>query len=225
MPRQLILDLPVRPALGRGDFLVAPSNAAALAAIDSDWPMGKLVLIGPRASGKSHLARVWAGEHGAVLLEGGTLASQSLARIEPGAVVVDDADTVAGDPAAEQALFHLHNLVMAAGGKLLLTGQEAPARWCVALPDLASRLCATATTRLEPPDDPLLSAVLVKLFADRQLTVPLSLIPYLVARMDRSFAAAGALVAALDAQALAEGRAVTRALAAQVLDSASQTRP
>ena len=71
----------------------------------------------------------------------------------------------------------------------------------------------------------MLSALLVKLFSDRQLRVPLSLIPYLVARMDRSFAAAGALVAALDARALTEGRAITRGLAAQVLDSVPQTRP
>ena len=86
-------------------------------------------------------------------------------------------------------------------------------------------LSATATAILQPPDDALLSALLVKLFADRQLQVPLALIPYLVARMDRSFAAAGLLVAALDAQALAERRAITRTLAAQVLDSAPQTRP
>jgi hypothetical protein len=45
-----------------------------------------------------------------------------------------------------------------------------------------------------------------------------TLIPYLLARMDRSFAAARDLVAALDALALAEGRPVTRALAAALLD-------
>jgi len=37
---QLILDLPVRPALGREDFFVAESNATAVAWIDRwpDWP-------------------------------------------------------------------------------------------------------------------------------------------------------------------------------------------
>lgn len=230
MQRQLTFDLAMRPALGRGDFMVSSSNAAALTAIDSDWPQGKLVLTGPRGSGKSHLARVWAAEHQALLLSGRDLAQTDLGQIDPLAVVVDDADAVvgnpvAGNPGAEQALFHLHNLVMAAGGKLLLTAAAAPARWPITLADLASRLSAAATATLEPPDDLLLSALLVKLFADRQLRVPLSLIPYLVARMDRSFAAAGALVAALDARALTEGRAITRGLAAQVLDSVPQTRP
>lgn len=225
MSRQLTFDLPVRPALGRGDFMVAPANAAALAAIDRDWPEGKLVLIGPRAAGKSHLALVWAAEHPALLLNGGDLEPAAVGQIAARAVVVDDADAVAGHPAAELALFHLHNLVLAAGGRLLLTAATPPARWPIGLPDLASRLSATATATLQPPDDALLSALLVKLFADRQLQVPLALIPYLVARMDRSFAAAGLLVAALDAQALAERRAITRTLAAQVLDSAPQTRP
>lgn len=225
MQRQLTFDLAMRPALGRGDFMVSPSNAAALTAIDSDWPQGKLVLTGPRGSGKSHLALVWAAEHQALLLSGRDLAQADLGQIDPRAVVVDDADAVAGNAAAEQVLFHLHNLVMAAGGRLLLTAISPPARWPVVLPDLASRLAATVTAIVEPPDDPLLSALLVKLFSDRQLRVPLSLIPYLVARMDRSFAAAGALVAALDARALTEGRAITRGLAAQVLDSVPQTRP
>ena len=225
MQRQLTFDLAMRPALGRGDFMVSPSNAAALTAIDSDWPQGKLVLTGPRGSGKSHLALVWAAEHQALLLSGRDLAEAALGQIDPRAVVVDDADAVAGNAAAEQVLFHLHNLVMAAGGRLLLTAISPPARWPVVLPDLASRLAATVTAIVEPPDDPLLSALLVKLFSDRQLRVPLSLIPYLVARMDRSFAAVGALVAALDARALTEGRAITRGLAAQVLDSVPQTRP
>lgn len=202
--------------------MVSPSNAGALAALDGPWPQGKLVLTGPAGSGKSHLAQVWAGEQGAVALDGALLAAAALGQINPMAVLVDDADRVAGDPAGEQALFHLHNLVMAAGGHLLLTGPTPPSRWPIVLPDLASRLAATATAALNPPDDPLLAALLVKLFADRQLRVAPDLIAYLVTRMDRSFAAAGALVAALDAGALAEQRAVNRALAADLLDFAAQ---
>ena len=225
MGRQLTFDLPVRAAQGRGDFMVSPSNADALVALDGQWPQGKLVLTGPAGSGKSHLAQVWAGEQGAVALTGADLAAAALGQIDTTAVLVDDADRVAGDPAGEQALFHLHNLVVAAGGRLLLTGGDAPARWPIALPDLASRLAASATAALNPPDDHLLAALLVKLFADRQLRVSPVLIAYLVKRMDRSFAAAGALVAALDARALAERRAVTRVLAAEVLDFARQNRP
>lgn len=218
MPRQLTFDLPVRAALGREDFLVAPSNAEALAMIDMPalWPQGKLLLIGPEGSGKSHLSEVFAHDHQAMILDGATLIDPE---IPPRAVVVEDAEGVAGKH--EETLFHLHNRMAEAGGLLLLTARQAPSQWGLRLPDLTSRMQAAATAVIAPPDDALLSAVLVKLFADRQLAVAPALIPYLVARMDRSFEAARRLVAALDARALALGRPVTRVLAAEVLDMAT----
>lgn len=222
MARQMIFDLPVRPALGREDFFVSPANALALAALDApnDWPHGKLLLIGPKGSGKTHLAMVWAAANAGTVIDG----AESV-RANPdllagsGAIVIDDADRMAGDLAAETWLFHLHNLVLEGHGQLLLTATTPPARWAFVLPDLASRLQATASTTLAPPDDALLAAVLVKLFADRQISAPPTLINYLVDRIDRSFASATALVAALDARALAEGRPLGRALAADVLDT------
>jgi chromosomal replication initiation ATPase DnaA len=141
--------------------------------------------------------------------------------IGPGqSLVVDDADRVAGNADAETALFHLHNLVLQGGGRLLMTARTPPRDWGLTLPDLASRMIATDPARLDPPDDALLSAVLVKLFADRQITVPPTLVAYLVTRMERSVAAAGALVAALDQLALATKSPITRNLAAELLDSA-----
>ncbi len=73
--------------------------------------------------------------------------------------------------------------------------------------------------RLEAPDDALLAAVLVKLFHDRQLAVGPDLVRYLVERMDRSFAAAEALVSALDRAGLARQRPITARLAAEVLNA------
>lgn len=218
MSRQLTFDLPVRPALGREDFFIAPSNALAVAALDGgNWPGSKMLLIGPEGAGKSHLAQVWAGTAGALVLDAEMLGSTLP---DPDALVVENADSIAGDLAAETSLFHLHNHMQARATPLLLTARSAPAFWGMVLPDLASRLQATAIATLLPPDDALLSAVLVKLFADRQLDVPATLIPWLVTRMDRSFGAARHIVAALDAAALARGGPVTRTLAAELLDSA-----
>jgi chromosomal replication initiation ATPase DnaA len=221
MPRQLAFDLPVREALGRDDFFVAPSNTLALRMIENwrDWPASKLALVGPAGAGKTHLAHVWAAEAGATIVAATDLSVADIAALSAhGRVAVEDVPAATGKAPVETALLHLHNHLLAAGGRLLLTGRAAPARWPVALPDLASRLQATVTATLEPPDDALLAAVLVKLFADRQLAVPPALIPYLVRRMERSLAAARRLVDRLDASALAEGRAISRALAAEVLD-------
>lgn len=219
-PRQLPLTLPARTAVGRKDFFVAPGNALALAAVDDwrNWPGGKLALIGPEGAGKTHLAHVWAEDAGATVFAGARLGEIDAAALPPGShVAIDDADRVA--PGDEAALLHLHNHVLQNGGRLLLTARSAPKRWPIALPDLASRLQACATAALNPPDEALLAAVLVKLFDDRQLRVSPALISYLVNRMERSLSMAGRLVDRLDRHALARGRAINRALAAEVLDN------
>ncbi|MCI2400778.1 chromosomal replication initiator DnaA [Aliiroseovarius subalbicans] len=220
MPRQLTFDLPARPAQGRGDFFVSPSNAAAMGAIETwqDWPNRKLVVAGDEGTGKTHLTHVWAGLSGAVVMPATALDSTDIAALAGRSVAVEGADVIAGDRAREEALFHLHNLVLAEGGALLITARKAPARWGLSLPDLASRMEATTLARLDPPDDMLLSVVLVKLFDDRQITVTPTLITYLVPRMTRSLSAAAELVEELDRAALAENRAVTRSLAAHVLE-------
>jgi len=218
MARQLTFDLPVRTALGRGDFFVSAANAQALARISdwANWPLGKLALVGPEGAGKTHLAHVWAEEAGGDVLDAGDINALDVTAIGT-ALAIDGADSLSRD--AETALFHLHNHLAAQRLPLLLIGRSAPARWDIALPDLKSRLDAADVTRIEPPDDALLAAVLVKLFADRQLHVSPRVIDWLLPRIERSFAFAQRLVAALDRAALAEGRAVTRPVAARVLEA------
>ncbi|WP_264473768.1 chromosomal replication initiator DnaA [Rhodobacter sp. Har01] len=205
----------------REDFVVTPANALALAQIDGwrAWPDGRMLLAGPPGAGKSHLAAIWAAETGAARIAAADLAAADLPVLAARpAVAVEDAEVLAQDPAGEAALLHLHNL-LAGQGHLLVTAAMPPRDWGIALPDLLSRLQAMPLVRLDPPDDALLSAVLVKLFADRQLAVSATLIPWLIARMPRSIGAARALVAALDARALAAGRAINPRLAAEILDS------
>jgi len=78
---------------------------------------------------------------------------------------------------------------------------------------------------LGEPDDALLSALLVKLFADRQLIVDSGLVDYIAVRMERSLEAANALVDELDREALAAGGAVTRKLAAAALARVFDRQP
>jgi chromosomal replication initiation ATPase DnaA len=213
-PRQLVLDLPVRTSRGRADFYVSPANAAAVAATEAPlWPNGRMVIVGPEGAGKTHLAHVWADRAGA------DIRPARAAGTGPAAVlVIEDVDAVVGDRAAEESLFHRLNAVALGGGRVLLTARTAPAQMALALPDLASRLTASGLARLDRPDDALLSAVLVKLFLDRQLQVAPEVVDYLVSHMARSLAEAGRLVAALDDASLTERRAITRPFAASVMD-------
>lgn len=220
MPRQLSFRLPARPALGREDFFVSPANAQAVAMIEGwqGWPARKLTLIGAPGSGKTHLVHVWAELSGARIVTAEVLAEADIPDLASGSVAVEDADSIEAEPVAEEALFHLHNLVLAEGHSLLITARTPPNRWPLALPDLASRMQAMPTVTLRPPDDSLLAAVMMKLMADRQLSPSPGTIPYLVRRIDRSFEAAHDIVERLDALALDTGRPITRSLAAMLLD-------
>lgn len=220
-PRQMAFDLGQRETFLAADFFPSPSNGAAHAAVMdwARWPMGRMLLCGPEGAGKTHLAHVWADAAGAALMPAAALPGLDPTTL-PQRLCLEDAEVLAGDAAGEEALFHALNRLAAQQGRLLITARLAPRDWGLRLPDLLSRLQSMALARLAPPDDALLAAVLVKLFADRQIAVPPNLIAYLAARIERSIAAARAIVAALDARALAEGRPVTRALAAELLDSA-----
>ncbi|QIZ82495.1 chromosomal replication initiator DnaA [Thalassovita gelatinovora] len=182
-----------------------------------DWAGRKLALIGPAGAGKTHLAHVWAAASGARIVSAADLAGADIPALAQGPVVVEDVDKISGNRAAEEALFHLHNLVLAEGHFLLVTAAREPHLWRLSLPDLASRMMGTQAVTLDQPDDRLLAAVVAKLFADRQLMPGPETVAYLVARMDRSLDAARDLVARIDREALAQKRPVTRPLAAEVM--------
>jgi DnaA regulatory inactivator Hda len=214
---QLPLDLGFRPALGRADFLIAPCNATAVAWIDRWplWPGPALTLWGPAGSGKTHLLEVWRARSQAARIAAEVLSSAALPQLLGTAVdvAVDDAER-----ADEEALLHLYNVIAERQGHLLLASREPPARWAIDLADLRSRLLAAPAVAIEAPDDALLAAVLVKQFGDRQLRIGEDVIAYLVPRIERSFAAVQAIVAALDEAGLAGQRAVTVKLARDVLN-------
>lgn len=220
-PRQLALALGHAANLTRDDFLPGPSNEKTLALIDRwpDWPSRMLAVCGPEGSGKSHLAAIWASQSGARLVSARALtAAMPPEALATGALVLEDCVPGALD---ERALFHLLNLVREDDAWLLLTARSAPSLWRVAIPDLESRLRAMPFVSLSMPDEALLRAVLVKLFADRQLAVDEPLIAYLLPRIGRSFAAAREAVETLDREALQRGRQVNRTLAAELYREAS----
>ena len=208
---QLPLPFVHEPKLGAEDFMPSASNAAALAAV-SGWPAWAdpvLLLIGPEGSGKSHLARIWASRAGAILLDRNDF-ERDLREIAGAPAVLEDADR-AGLPEAK--LFHLLNLVREAGSWLLITARQPPDGWGLETPDLVSRLRLASTAELGFPDESLMRAVLVKLFADRQLAVEGNLIDYLALHLERSLAAVQRTVEDLDRAGLGEGRRISRALA------------
>ena len=214
---QLTLDLPHRTALDAEDFLVSDCNRAAVKLIDAwpEWPDQVQLLIGPAASGKTHLARVWQARSGAEALSPDALGMGAVDDMRARTpIVIEDADRGVYD---EKVLFHLLNLARENRLFVLLTAQSAPTRWPISLPDLLSRLNAVPAVEIGPPDEALIRAVMLKHFADRQLDIEPKVLTYLALHVDRSLAAAAAAVAAVDRAAFATGRKISRQLVIEAL--------
>jgi chromosomal replication initiation ATPase DnaA len=223
-PEQLTLPLEHRVARGVEDFLVTPANRRAVEWIDRwpDWPFTALVIAGPAASGKTHLAALWSARADAVpvrLHDSDIEHVAAVAASRP--IVIDDCDVAVQSAAGQRALLQLYNLVRAAGGHALLTASKPPSAWRIGLADLSSRLNSAMVVTIDPPDDATLSAVALKLFADRQIVVDESVIAYVLSRSERSFAGVAGTVHALDKAAWIGKRPITVALAREVLTGMS----
>ncbi len=217
LSEQLIFDLPVRVAMGRDDFIVAPCNQEAVAAIDhwQNLPHKMFAVYGPQGSGKSHLAQVWRRMSEAVLVTADALTIESVPALSRAqAIIIEDGEALRD----EEALFHLFNVAKQDGLALMLTGREAPARWDVSLKDLQSRLTTIFAVGLDQPDEEVLSAVMTKQFRDRGLGIEEDVIAYLMWRIERSFESVMKVVEVLDHESLTHQRPVTRRLASEVLD-------
>jgi chromosomal replication initiation ATPase DnaA len=211
MPSQLVLPLEPLNAMTRADFIVVPGNQRALAFLDSwpDWPAPAAALFGPPASGKTHLARIWAERSGAVLVQ-----ADSLDEPVAGAAVVENCDSPRA-PGHQSALFAM----LEQGAPLLLTGRSAPSAWPVSLPDLTSRFRSLVTFELGEPDEALLTALAVKLFADRQLLVPEAVVTRLVHGLERSAAAVRDFIAKADREALSRQKPINVQLIRELMEN------
>jgi chromosomal replication initiation ATPase DnaA len=214
---QLTFDLPRRISFNRSDFLVSDSNVSAISWIDRwpDWPSRSLALYGPAGCGKTHLVNLWSAGASGIVMPGEALTEEVVADLvlnRQCRIAIDDADR-----APEPELLHLYNCCLETRGSVLLAARRPPAAWSVTLPDLNSRLRAVLAVGVGRPDEPLLAAVLVKHFGDRQLHVAPEVICYLLTQMERSFAAAADIVARLDAVSLRDQRAITVPLARQLV--------
>ncbi|MCG2842684.1 DnaA/Hda family protein [Sandaracinobacter sp. RS1-74] len=194
-PRQMVLPLRWKAALGQKDFYVSEANLDAVQFLDSwsTWPLPAAILIGPTGSGKSHLAAIFARRANARLW--------------------DDADRTH----SEEALFHAWNAAMEERRPLLMTARSAPLDWNIGLADLRSRLAATPRVQIRPPDDALLEALFQKLWRDRGIDIPSEVASYVLTRIERSFESAARAVELIDSAAMAAQRPITIPLAREAL--------
>ncbi|MBV8682044.1 MAG: chromosomal replication initiator DnaA, partial [Caulobacteraceae bacterium] len=91
-PAQQRLSLLQPQPRDQASFIASSCNADARSALDAweSWPGGKLALVGPEGSGKSHLAMAWAAKVGAAVIGPDAPAPSFLAPARP--TLLEDAD-------------------------------------------------------------------------------------------------------------------------------------
>jgi chromosomal replication initiation ATPase DnaA len=213
---QLVFDIPVHASLSIEDFVVGPNNEKAVKLVEiwPDWPGHCLVLVGQKASGKSHLAGIWRIKAKALLIDPDKNDWAKLfQKGQP--VLVENAHLVKN----EEGLFHIYNWTKETGGHFLLTAQHPPSKWNLKLADLSSRLKTAPLATIDLPDDKLLASILTKHFSDRQIIVEDKVIRYLVLRIERTFESAKRVSKDLDDIAFKEGKKITTGMVRNYLET------
>lgn len=186
------------PADPRDDaFLVTRANAHASQVLEhwATWPVMTAILTGPRRSGRSLLARIFASKSGGR--------------------IIDDAERV-----PEAQLFHGWNQAQADRRPLVIVADVAPPSWSVRLPDLRSRLAASPVAAIGPPDDALVALLLGHMLHRRGLDARPDLIQWLAARIERSHIAIERTVDLLDQAAMEQRKRLSIPMARTTLAAA-----
>lgn len=193
--RQIALPLDELRSGSSSSLIITDANAAVFAGLGNaaSWMGRCAILTGPARSGKSLMARYFAGQ-------GGT--------------VIDDAET-----SGAEVLFNAWNRAQEGEAPLLLVSRWRPADWNIALPDLRSRLGAALLLEISPPDDELIEQLLQKQLADRGAAISVDALSYVKRRIERSYAAIEGFARAANALALAENAPVNLALVKRILES------
>lgn len=209
---QLPLELPgFEPRYEPHSFIISKSNEAAARIakswLGSDEPL--MTICGAAGAGKTHLARITAGEHASYWQ-----APEHPQDLSHASVFVMD-----NLPSPPKPLLNFINDIVQAEKRLILVGRGRPEDWAGGLPDLATRIGSAPRAEMNEPDEDLIRIVIAKTFRDRQLAVNPTVIDYAAPRLPRTFAAAHAFVAAADALALKTKRGVTISLAKRLVQN------
>lgn len=207
---------PGRP--GYGALVIGPANRRVVERLQEDaaWPGAWLCLVGPPRSGRTTLARIWAGERDGCVLDPAGFAAAPQSALDlaaAGRLALDDSDGIAD----EDRLLHVLNLARNTGGRVLLTASAAPADWPVRQPDLASRLRAMSVMTIEPPGEEMVRDLLEAACHRRHFGLPDDVWSYLSRRVARDYAALDALAEELCAAVSGTGRGLTVPVARQVM--------
>ena len=217
------------PAQQRFDTFFATGNEAAvelLRQVADGGSTGWIFLFGPEGSGRTHLLMATCQAANALEFSAQYLPLAALPAPVDGAIrgfggsdllVLDDLDAIAGDAAAEHALFDLYNRCRAEGSTLVFVASAPPAQIGIQLPDLVSRLSSCTQLPLRALDDAQRRDVLRSRAEARGIALDEAVLDFLFSRYARDLGSLGALLDRVDRESLAAKRRVTVPFLRQLL--------
>ena len=209
---QLSFNLKKKRIYEKNDFLVSNSNKEAYKLINRwpDWSSRKIIIFGDIGAGKTHLSKIWQKKTSAIILNLNKFKKIKFDNffLKKKKFIIENISNFfdkikkKDKENLEKNLLHFYNLIDEKRGYVVLTAAIAPKFWGINLPDLKSRILSSTTVNIKKPDDELLSAVLVKLFIDKQILIDKKIIKFIVYRSERSFTSLQSLVNKIDEQSL-----------------------
>tara|TARA_B100000965_G_scaffold405653_1_gene440584 strand:+ start:1649 stop:2302 length:654 start_codon:yes stop_codon:yes gene_type:complete len=187
MTGQLIFNLINIRNFNPEDFYVNDNNleASELIKLWPNWFNGAVVIYGPTKSGKSHLANIWKENSNANIynLEDDLLLSNIDTKKD---FVLDNFHNLSAND--EEIFFHIYNQTFNNKKNILITLDKSKFNK-INLKDLESRFNSFSSATINPPDDNLVNALIVKFFKDQQINIDPSVITFIINRIERDYGA------------------------------------
>jgi len=183
---QLLLDFDIKRTFNDHDYYVSDSNYFAFNLIDK-WPKWEkriLNISGEKFSGKTHLANIFKSKSSALFLTENEISNDVFKKIKLYESIIVDSFSNKID---ENLTYSIFNLVDQDSKYLLINSETPLGEINFKLPDLASRSRNLLHAKINPPDDELIFAIILKNFSDRQIKLEKKIIEFIINRIDRSY--------------------------------------
>ena len=183
---QLLLNFNFKKSFNDHDYYVSDSNYFAFNIVDK-WPKWEkkiLNISGEKFSGKTHLANIFKLKSSALFLNETEISNEIFKKIKLYESIIIDEFSNTVD---ENLIYSIFNLVDQDSKYLLINSETPLSKINFKLPDLVSRSKNSLQARINPPDDELIFAIILKNFSDRQIKLEKQIIEFIVNRVERSY--------------------------------------